>query len=318
MTLFHKTFNGIKDPLIISDLFSETIGGGSNTVCALGNNRLTVGISPWAEIVYLRWPDLSKYDHLRYITKHRHILHGLIKVKDMRYGSDAPCADWHKYGRPYEKYPGLGACGGLFSRDCGMVWQDQPCWTSTRAYNPEWSHLLETKLVTDALSGLPPAQIKISQWVMPESDLLVQHYSIDAPAYESFFYHGVFAPWMKNPGGLHNPDQKRAGFGAIYMEQENIFLWMSPHKNDRKILKKNFTTVKSIRDLENICRGRGIFIAMACSGPVSQYQAGADTTGRIFIKQQPTAGRGRPFEYEQSPARFRRLCSKDSPCAGQR
>ncbi|HPS56954.1 MAG TPA: hypothetical protein PK514_02520 [Spirochaetota bacterium] len=291
MKLIHRTFNGIKDPLIISDLFSETIGGGSNTVCALGNSRLTAGISPWAEIVYFRWPDLSKYDHLRYVSKNYHILHGLVNVKNMRYGIDAPCTDWRKYGRPYEKYKGLGACGGLYSAQGGMTWQDQPYWKSSRRYLPEWSHMLETRLVTDEKSGKGRAEMVISQWVMPGTDILVQHYSIDAAGYDAFFYHAVFAPWMTNPAGFHNPDSRKAGFGAVYCVEDEIMLWMYPGDTDRRRFADGFSRIMNIHDAQGLCRGKGIFIAMACSEPVSEFQAGADRVGRFSLKKFPAAGR---------------------------
>lgn len=291
MKLIHRTFDGIKDPLIITDLFSETIGGGSNTVCALGNGRLTAGISPWGEIVYFRWPDLSKFDHLRYITKSHHILHGLFHIKDVRYGSDAPCSDWQKYGRPYEKYKGLGACGGLYSGREGMVWQDQPFWISSRRYVPEWSNLLETKLVIDEKSGKGPAAMTISQWVMPGSDILVQHYSIDAAGYDSFFYHAVFAPWMTNPSGFHNPDSKKAGFGALYSVEDEIMLWMYPGDTDRKSFTGGFSGLMNINDVQGLCSSKGVFIAMACSEPVNGFQAGADSVGRFGLRNGPAAGR---------------------------
>ncbi len=108
-------FADIGDPLIVADLFSETVGGGSNTVGALGNGRLTVGISPWGEMVYFRWPRPSHYDHLRYVTHSYSMLSGMISVKNVRHGKNAPSRDWQKYGRPLEKYSGLGGKAGIYT-----------------------------------------------------------------------------------------------------------------------------------------------------------------------------------------------------------
>lgn len=291
MAKIHKSFNGIKDPLIIADLYSEIIGGASNTACSLGNGRLTVGISPWAELVYFRWPDPSQYDHLRYVTQYKSLLHGLFRVRNMRYAKNAPCSDWYKYGRPYEKYKGLGACGGIYSGLAGMSWQDQPVWKSGRRYVPEWSSLLETKLTIDEKSGRPPAEMLISQWVMPHDDILVQNYSIDAPGYDSFFYHAVFAPWMSNPDTFHNADPKRAGYGAFFFQDEEVFMWIYPADEDRKRLRRNIRRISCVSDIENICGGSGVYIALACSEPVSGFQAGADTSGRFILKKWAVPGR---------------------------
>ncbi len=291
MKLIHKNFHGIDDPLIISDLFSETIGGASNTACAIGNGRLTAGISPWAETVYFRWPGLSMYDHLRYVTRNTHLLHGLTNVKDMRYGGDAPCDDWYKYGRPYEKHKGLGACGGIYYGKGGILWQDQPCWRSSRRYSPEWSHLIETILTTDADRTEMRAQMKISQWIMPHSDIMVQHYVIDAEKADAFFYHAVFAPWMTNPPGFHNTDSKKAGFGAVYSEEDEILLWIYPAVDDHKRVAESFDSIITIRDAQRLCSGKGIFIAMACSLPVREYQAGTGRYGRLSLKKGPAPGR---------------------------
>ena len=46
-----------KDPLVHCDFRSESIWGGTNSIGALGNGRLTVGISPWGELIYFRFAD---------------------------------------------------------------------------------------------------------------------------------------------------------------------------------------------------------------------------------------------------------------------
>ena len=69
----HTAKRLLEDPLLRADFASESFGGGSHVACALGNGQLTVGISPWAEVVYFRWPTLSFYDHLNYST----ISHGV-------------------------------------------------------------------------------------------------------------------------------------------------------------------------------------------------------------------------------------------------
>lgn len=304
MAGIQKSFVDIKDPLIVADLGSETVGGGSNTVCALGNGRLTAGISPWGETVYFRWPSPSHYDHLRYLTEHKPLIHGLMKISDVRYGSDAPCADWFKYGRPYEKYPGLGACGGLHIKDKGTIWQDQPLWNSSRNYRPEWSHLLETTLKgNENLTGTS-AEMHIEQWVMPSEDLMVQHYTVNAPDADAFFYHSVFAPWMTNPSSFTNPDSAKAGFAAFYCEQAEIIMWAFPGAGDRKNFRQNLAYIRTPEDAGRLCSEDGIFIAMGCSDPLDGFQVGADIKGRFRFGSHPPAGRDDAEDGELQNNRF--------------
>jgi GH15 family glucan-1,4-alpha-glucosidase len=268
-----KSFIDIKDPLIIADLFSETVAGGSNTAAAVGNGKLTAGISPWGEIVYFRWPSPSHYDHLRYVTSYKHLIQGMLKVSDVRFGKDAPSIDWMRYGRPYEKHEGLGACGGIYI-DGKVYWQDQPVWNSSRRYVPDDSHLLETSLKCNENCSVNNMKLTVKQWVMPRSDVLIQHYEIYTDRADSFFYHGVFAPWMTNPSTFHNPDSKKAGFGAFYSEKDQVMMWFYPHKTDRVILNQAMKKEISIKTCSDIVTGEGIYIAMASLQNIDQFQVG--------------------------------------------
>ena len=153
-----------KDPLVHCDFRSESLGGGTNSVGALGNGRLTVGISPWSELIYFRWPTLSYYDHLRYFTKAYGLKGGII-LKDVRWGKDAPSLDWRRYGRPYEVYPGLGARGGIYFQQGNLSWLGDEMWTSSRHYEPEGGPILCTQLRNN------DSEIKICQWVDWNYDL---------------------------------------------------------------------------------------------------------------------------------------------------
>ncbi len=305
-----KSFAHIDDPLIVADLFSETVGGGSNTSAALGNGSLTVGISPWGELVYFRWPNPSFYDHLRYVTESYSMLSGLLSVKDVRMGADALNEDWQKYGRPREKYPHLGAKAGICLNEQKVLWQDEPVWSSQRKYLPEWSHLLETRL-TGNVTDSDNAEMSVRQWVMPDEDILIQHYLIDAPEATALFFHGTFAPWMTNPNSITNPDSSRAGFAALYSKQEQMVYWFFPDTADTALIKpdkpnKSRKSKKQIirelramdtgsgftsESLDAVCDGQGIFIAMGAKENIDQYQIGADTNGRPVSKNHPAGGR---------------------------
>ncbi len=290
MSSKRKTFVEIDDPLIVADLLSETIGGGTNAVCALGNGALTAGISPWGELVYFRWPNPSYYDHLRYVTDHACLVSGLRKVSDVRYGSDAPSLDWRKYGRPYEKYRGLGAKSGVRMGDGTLLWQDEPVWDSSRRYEPEWGHLLVTELTNNENHRGNPVSMTLRQWVMPHQDLLVQHFSIDSPGAESLFYHATFAPWMTVRDSLHNEDSSKAGFAAVYCPDEDVMVWFYPGAGDRKRIARELAGINSVSDLHFLCDD-GIFIIIGASVPATQFQVGADTKGRRGGGDLPVGGR---------------------------
>ncbi len=300
-----KAFVQIDDPLIVADLLSETIGGGTNAVCALGNGSLTVGVSPWGELVYFRWPNPSYYDHLRYVTYHASLVSGLLKVSDVRYGIDAPSLDWIKYGRPYEKYPGLGAKAGVMLKDGTLLWQDEPVWDSSRRYEPEWGHLLATELKNNENRPEQPVSVQLRQWVMPRQDILVQRYRVDSPAAGAFFYHATFAPWMTVRDSLHNEDSPKAGFAALYCPEDGAMVWFYP-KGDRKIIEKKLPGISRVRELHSLCVDGGVFIVIGSSVPAARFQVGADITGRRGGRNLPEGGRGDAGDGNLNGNRFHR------------
>jgi len=281
-----KSFNDIDDPLIIADLYSETIGGGTNAVTGLGNGKLTVGISPWAELVYFRWPTPSFYDHLRYVTVSRGLLFSFLH-KDVRYGSDAPCLDWQKYGRPYEKYQGLGAKAGIYLKSKDLFWMDDPVWDSSRRYDPEWSQILLTELKSNENNRTHPISIKVRQWTMPDTDLLIQDFEISPHETKAFFYHATFAPWQKIESGFSSKDSKKAGFASLYCPDEEIIFWFSPERCDPKKLLNRINEKITPALLDKIYPEGGVFIALGSIQKIDQIQIGADNAGRKVNKKAP-------------------------------
>lgn len=307
MAFFQKSIADINDPLILADFFSETVAGASNTAAAVGNGRLTAGISPWGELVYFRWPTPSYYDHLRYVTKYRRpvllnvatlrvilklpaaarqnrLVRGLLRAADMRHGENAPCPDWQTYGRPYEKHAGLGACGGVQYSGQGVLWQDMPVWDSARHYRPDYPFALTTDLTLAMTAGGRSARMSVTQWVHPDADLLVQEYDISAPGAARFYYHAVFAPWMTNPGTYYNPDSAKAGCAALYLKKDGLMLWLYPRdKRHRRQLLRQGPAASDLAELSRLCPDGGVCIAMAMSPPPEQFQAGADRTGMLSL-----------------------------------
>ncbi len=286
-----RPLNDIHDPLIKADLFSETVGGGTNAAAALGNGALTVGVSPWGELVYLRWPTPSRYDHLRYVTASRGFLRG-YSVKDMRHGSGAPCRDWEKYGRPLEKYRGLGAKAGVRLKSGELFWMDDPVWDSSRRYDPEGSHVLITTLQRNENVKGRAAALVVRQWVMPEKDLLVQTFQVDAAEETArFFYHATFAPSQMAENGISNRDSRKAGFSSVYCPDEELLFWFSHEgRKPGRLLRRRGERMTSAL-LDEIFPEGGVFIALGSPQRIHQVQVGADRAGRVRRAGTPPGAR---------------------------
>jgi hypothetical protein len=269
-----------RDPLVQCDFRSESMGGGTNAVGALGNGRLTVGVSPWSEIVYFRWPTPSYYDHLRYLTQARGLI-GAFFLKDTRWGKNAPSLDWRRYGRPYEVYPGLGARGGIYFHQGNLSWLGDETWTSSRQYDPEGGPILCTQLLQNDI------QVKICQWVDWNSDLLVQDFQIKAPLAEKFFYYGTFSPSKKLDSNLGASDSKKSGFAAVYLPAQSIILYFQPNKTDKSRLLPYLHTNLTPEQIDDLYSEGGIYIALGSLTLPDGVQIGADRKGRSLSKNAP-------------------------------
>ncbi len=272
----------LDDPLLKADFGSESAAGGTNAVTGLGNGRLSVGISPWSELVYFRWPRPSFYDHLRYLTISYGLLSGL-KPKDVRYGDDAPSRDWQRYGRPYEKYQGLGARGGLYFKDGSLSWFGDPSWTSSRAYQPDWGPVLCTKIENQK------SQVTACQWVDWEEDLLVQDFRLESGSAEKFFYYGTFDPYNDYGQYFGMPDPKGAGFATVYLPVKKVIIYFLPKVRDEQQPKPHLGREFTPELIDRLYPEGGSFIAMGLIGDPDGFQAGADFRGRPVRKSDPLA-----------------------------
>ena len=276
----------LDDPLLKADFGSESVSGGTNAVTALGNGRLTVGVSPWSELIYFRWPRPSFYDHLRYITITYGLLSGL-NPKDVRYSDDAPGIDWMRYGRPYERYPGLGAKGGIYFKDGSLSWFGDPSWQSSRAYEPDWGPVLCTKLENQK------SKVSACQWVDWEYDLLVQQFTLNSETAEKFFYYGTFDPYDGFGPLWGEPDPKDAGFATIYLPSKKLILYFYPKIKDKiqgaQALLPSLNKELTPEIIDQIYPEGGYFIAMALMPDPDGFQVGADFRGIKTRKSDPPA-----------------------------
>lgn len=294
-----KNLSAFQDEVLLADLFSESESGGTNVAAALGNGRLSVGISPWAELVYLRWPRLSYHDHLRYFTSRnpgtkfdwlrRIINSSKTKPKDVRWGADAPSADWYRYGRPFEPYPELGSRAGLLPIGGNApTWLGDPTWTSERHYASEDSVVLITTLTRSADGRIPALQIEVTDWVDDNQDLLVRVHQV-APGVERFFYHTTFAPWLGRIKSTYDP--LSAGFAALYCPNDDLIVHFRPRTPDARPLTKQPADGWTPEEIDARYPGGGMFVAWGFLNESDGVQIGADRAGRRVPADAPQGGR---------------------------
>ena len=276
----------LEDPLVRADLGAEHNRGASNTVAGLGNGGLTVGISPWSEVVYFRWPSPSRYEQLRYFT-YAPWLRDPQNKKDTRYSDDAPSPDWQRYGRPYEPFPGLGARGGIYLQDGSLAWFGDPSWNSARSYEPEWSSVLCTSLTR------PGAKIKVCQWVDWNNDLLIQDFQVDSLSAQKFFYYGTFDPYDRSFNFRGEPDLRELGFATVYLADSGIILCFRPAGLDRARLAAALVEKFTPELIDQLYPEGGYFVAMGFQDLPDGFQVGADRKGKggqtLLSAQRPLA-----------------------------
>jgi hypothetical protein len=274
-----------EDELFIANSLSEVANGASNCAGVLSNGRMAVGVSPWAELAFLRWPHLSHSDQLRYSTRSKlnswsSILGYLstsdrVKLNQARMTDDAPSTEYHKMGRAYETLPGLGSRGGVWVPGPGMIWSEDPGWLTDRTYLPEDGPLFQTSL-TDPSRNL---SMNVVDWVDPELDLLVRDFSIACDA-GNFIYHATFAPW----NGRHDHfipatfDPKDAGYAAVYCQEEDIILHFNPGRK-RKLPNRPFWSPDLLDQL--FPEPGGVYVAWGFINGATENQVGPDQCTKI-------------------------------------
>ncbi len=254
------------DWLFAADLASESLSGASNYASALGNGRLFVEISPWAELTVFRWPNPTYSDHLRYFTLENGITLG--KAKAVRITDDERSKDWKRYGRPVEPCTGLGSSAGVLGADGEVMWSHDPVWVSSRSFIPD-----DSTILTTTLSG-GGVEIKVSDFVHPRMDLLVRDYVVKGAA--KFFYHSTFAPMPVTSEHSTLSDPKQAGYAAMYLEHADAVLHVKPTDERSRAEADLESLMRSAAEIDRAYPGGGVYVAWGLSRASDGRQVGAD------------------------------------------
>lgn len=270
------------DWLFAADLCSEMGNGASNYAAALGNGRLSVALSPWADLVVFRWPSPIDSDHLRYFTFAN--TGSPSRWKPVRMQNNAPSPDWKKYGHPFEPCPELGSRAGLLLSSGEIVWLGDPSWTSSRAFVPEDSTALVTTLTR------PSAVVEVTDWVLPDQDLMVRRFRLPAAA-QRFFYHTTFAPVLSDTAEVTAIDPPDAGFAAFFLPAEQVMLHFQPRVKSAERLAGLPPASLTPAQIDAAFPEAGVFVAWGLAESVSGFQVGADPCRRTAPADAPLSGR---------------------------
>jgi len=266
------------DILFASDLLSEVGRGGTNAAAALGNGRLSVEISPWAQLTVVRWPSPLYGHQLRYYT-----LPG-TEDRPVRMGAEAPSADWRLYGHPQEPCESLGSRGGLVLDSGTVVWLGGPEVTTNRIFYPEDSMNLITWLYIH-----PELTTVVTDFVDPDRDLLVRHFRILGSA-KKFFYHSTFAPVIAEPDEGKDWTSKDGGFATVYLASDQVVVAFKPKSKGLARPRKLKAAPESASALDAAYPGGGTFVAWGFMEPVSGFQVGADRCETKVPADDPPGG----------------------------
>ncbi len=253
------------DWLFAADLASESMSGASNYATALGNGRLFVEISPWAELAVFRWPNPTYADHLRYFTFENGIT--LAEGKPVRLGDDAPSKDWARYGRPVEPCHGLGSSAGAVLPGGEVAWSHDPAWKSSRSFEPEDSTILRTTLQGDNV------EITVEDFLHPELDLMVRDYTVKGA--RKFLYHGSFAPLLISSAHAVESDPKEAGYATAYLADSDAVVHFKPRRKGLSMPELTEDNL-SADSIDRAFPEGGVFVAWKILQGSQGHQAGPD------------------------------------------
>lgn len=280
-------------------LEAETKMGATNAAAALGNGRLTVGISPWGELTYFRWPSPSYYDHLRYFTFSnkqgwKSLLKSFFWKSDpVRTNFDAPSKDFQRHGKPFEPYPDIGSKAGVLTDSKKLFWMGQTGWDISRSYVSENSPILETRLGRDEFS------MKVRDWTDPKRDVMIRKFKLanGDDGINKFFYHNTFQPSITHPsekGSMYAQsfDSVGKGFAAVYHPKEDLITHFCPHnpREDEEV-RSVLQGGCSPEELDKLFPDGGIFITWGFREGSDELQVGRDESGNRSKSDAPEAGR---------------------------
>jgi hypothetical protein len=196
----------------------ESLFGPTPTHAVIGNGGLSAGLSRYGELVVLKWPSPSYYDHLTYRTH-------------------TPA---FKNIESYDRYLQAGERAGSFAgiryktnKGEQVSWLRSADWSQQQTYASDDAPIVITTYRSASL-GLT---ITGTDFVKPNSDVLIRNYSIKVDRPQSIspirlIYLANLAPCNTNPDFKPDSDwenDSKNGFATAYSNKRNAFLSFRPH-----------------------------------------------------------------------------------------
>jgi len=258
------------DPLFASDLLSEVNRGTTNAAASLGNGRLSVEISPWAQLTVVRWPSPLYGQQLRYYTLPGNLARP-VRIVDV----SAP-KDWRRYGYPQEPCASMGSRAGVMSDSNTVVWAGDAGWESERLFFPRDSMNLTTWLSRkDAFYPRISSMVAVD-FVDPDKDVLVRRFTVTGEKSKRFFYHATMAPVLADPAEGNGYTSKNAGFATLYLAADQVVISFKPKTKAGTEPKKLTSVPESAATLDALYPEGGTFVAWGLIEKISGFQVGAD------------------------------------------
>jgi hypothetical protein len=216
--LCNPAWTSATNPPIMESLFGPT-----PTHAVLGNGGLSAGLSRYGELVVLKWPSPSYYDHLTYRT-----FTPAFKTIE-------------GYDRHLQAGGRAGSFAGIrYKNNSGehLSWLRSEDWSQKQTYAGDDVPILITTYRSVSL-GLT---ITGTDFIKPKSDVLVRNYSIklDHPKNINsirLVYLANLAPCNLNPDFKPDSDwedDSRNGFATVFSSKRGAFLSFRPHDQAAK------------------------------------------------------------------------------------
>jgi GH15 family glucan-1,4-alpha-glucosidase len=220
----------------------ESFFGASSTNAAIGNGRLTVGISKYGDLVNLRWPCSNFFDHLNYKTLYK--LPFAWQVED--------------YNRFYNAGERQGSFAGLKYSLQGkeiITWFKNEDWQQQQSYYSADAPILINTYINNALG----IKVTCTDFVLNDIDVLNRHFKIEKIKDEPLLnlqlvYATNMAPCNKKP--LFDPSadwykDNNNGFLTMYDKTEEAFLSFIPAEENKSIRIPKGASANEVHDYIN-------------------------------------------------------------------
>ncbi|HEX8577488.1 MAG TPA: hypothetical protein VF677_14455 [Flavobacterium sp.] len=218
----------------------EYLFGPASTNAVVGNTRLTAGISKYGELVALRWPCPSYFDHLNYKTLYRFEIPFGWKVED--------------YNRYYNAGERQGSFAGLKYTIDGkekITWLRSEEWEQKQGYYSDDAPMVVTTFANLQLG----IKVTITDWVDNQLDVLQRKFTIElnttsSPLKDVQLVHVAnMAPCNKKKlfdATVEWVDDSKNGFATLYDKSQDAFLSFVPEKEDKSKLPSPSSSDKDI------------------------------------------------------------------------